>query len=352
MPVQSRARIDPSHLYRFKLNLKHLQQLIGMSNYCLVTQGQFGSENVSKKVSSILYNNPLLNSVHIVGSSDLDVLRSLYHQVPSCKTLSRIVSDAVTKTSTSQHVHILATPSTQVSHDKALGVTDSFTFKNNHVRLILTPNTYHQCPSLARLDKAVIKKLDHTKKGHGAKHYASFNYSVALQLSTVVPVELTYILDNAFGECDLRLVTYNLKEPLVPSPMPSRSVVKTNPLNPRLEIRPLLQTMPLKDPYYLQEFYEYLTLLHMNSSLLIPDYIDSYLSSYEVPEIKELTSNAENIPTDIPTDITTSLSVHNIHSQSLSTLDKYVSISIRTSNSHYLIYKCPVDSRVTIWECT
>lgn len=321
-----------------------------MSNYCLVTQGQPGSENVSKKVSSILYNNPLLNSVHIVGSSDLDVLRSLYHQVSSCKTLSRIVSDAVTKTSTSQHVHILASPSSQASHDKTLGVTDSFTFKNNHVRLILTPNTYHQCPSLAKFDKAAIKKLDHTKKGHGAKHYASFNYSVTLQLSTVVPAELTYILENAFGDCDLRLVTYNLEEPLVPSPLPSQSVVKTNPLNSQLEIRPLFRAMPLKDPYYLQEFYEYLTLLHMNSSLLIPDYVDSYLSSYEVPEIKELRTNGENIPTDIP--IPTSLSVHNVHSQSLSTLNNYVSISIRTDNSHYLIYKCPVDSLVTIWECT
>lgn len=302
-----------------------------MSNHCHVTQGPSGSDPVSKKVAAILNNNPLLSSVRVLGSAGFDVLKSSYLHISKCTTLSRIVSDGVQNEQGS--LHITATPSSQVCHDSDLEIVDSFTLTNNNVRLILTPNTFQQSPSLAKLDSACVKKLHHTKKGHGAKHFASFNHSITLLLKNTVPAELVHILDTVFGESDVKLVSYNIP------PMEGASIPQlvSSPINPRLDSRALFNAVTLGHDD-LHQYYEYLTLLHMNSSTLIPDHIDTYLSSYTAPE----PATVEALPVS-------RLYVQNVHSQTLASLDSYFSVSIRTSNAHYMIHNW--NGIVTVWEC-
>lgn len=243
--------------------------------------------------------------------------------------------------------HFHAFPMPSLPGTSPLLAPDSCLFQNLTLTLRLSQNTYTACPSLHNVLGVVVKKVSQLRIGHGSRTQVAYTHVISASLADrQVPAPLARILETVFAKSLVSLV--------IPSPadldrfhltgLSDSAFSDSLLLGPSVHISPLACDLTKVCDDDAALLYEYLVLLHRQSALVCLSTIDSYLSNYCVPELPP----APTLP--LPPPFHTQYT--NVHIRSvLSVLESdWVSISMRTLNSHVLLFR-DVQGHVALYEC-
>ncbi|KAK6453711.1 uncharacterized protein RJT20DRAFT_3713 [Scheffersomyces xylosifermentans] len=324
---------------------------------CHVTTGSLDSEAVQKTINSLLKGNPYIKTANILissGSNDIESDFSIgltdvksYQNGEFSNLLGAIQELSFPDDAKSLSSIYLHAKSNEISKD--LSITNSFTLKNNNLRVRLNESSFQRVPNLANLKspKFEVKKIKESKTGHGAKNYVSYNYSITSSMEIrnnylVLPEELKYLIETIFSHCIVRIVAYKApiafldsKTPSISTSQIASSVVNLLPLSTDIE---KLQQVDSS------ELYEYLTLLTLDcSQLQLKNPVDDYISIYSPPEFPS--------HSDVDNSDLVKVSVSDIHSEFLVDYIREANwrvISLHSEETHLLLFKSQVNA-VVVW---
>lgn len=289
-----------------------------------IAQGRLNSVPIQSILTDFIKHSPLVKSISFVHSTSSHIpypKESNYIKLNDYKEVSKLLQHAITSPS----YYIKAIPTRQLNYSELLDVTNILEYKNGNLKLILTQSSFQTAPSLAQIATAV-KKLPHTKIGHGSKNLVSYSHSITFENVSTLPSILIHVLDSIFGDCSIDLVSYNVDLQNLNLQASSIGSILVKDINPKISEPGQIE---------MDDLYEYLCLLHLNSDQLVENSVDPYLSSYSV----EGSSKNESLQVS---------QFENIHSFSipdLTALD-YKSLSINTKLGHLLIHR---SDKVTVW---
>mgnify|MGYP004711322343 CR=1 FL=1 len=193
---------------------------------------------------------------------------------------------------------------------------------NLEVVMQFDQDLYQILPGFQPSKAVEVKKLAHTKQGHGSKNYATFEYRIKISLRSITSQEqskLNYTLKRIFPLVNLAMIGSNLAQ--IESSLDLESVVPHR----EMSTAQLAKSINFEDAY---ETYEYLNLAIINSNLVLHE-VDDYISSYECPfkgetqKYQKITLNGEMISAG----------------EIINGLKDWRLVSAYTGNTHIIAYK-------------
>jgi len=268
---------------------------------------------------------PLFSSLSIISKSQHSPIDINQVQVYSLQNSDKLVE--ILSSSLNQDFYLQAIPSSQVINDID---NNSLIVHNGALKLCLNESTYITVPNVSKF--ATVKKLTHKKVGHGSKNLVSYSYSISLPFTTLPP-ELVYILNSKFSTSE---ITTTLKV----DSTALKSTMACQRLQQDINLSPLLISPKdiYQDPF---EFYEYLSLLNLNSSQLsLKVNVDDYLSIYQPPQSSSQYNG--DLFQHILTDVSSCL-------QQILPQDDWICINGHSSKGNIVIFRSPSDNSIVVW---
>lgn len=279
-------------------------------------------------LNAFIRSNPYLDYVSIISTSDMTSTPSTpayAHKASNFTTIVDLLQESINNKT--PDIYFKAVPMAQSNYPPNLYASDVVEYKNGTLKLILTSKTFLASPTLTNIASSV-KKLPHSKVGHGSKNLVSFNYIITFENITHIPPILQHVLKSHFNDCLLHLATSAQND--LPAIPPPSTVSQVTPIDPRICLTPL--SASIDDICKDEDFVEYISLLHLNSELLIPNHVNEDLNSLTI------------VPLEGNVKVTAGLihGVTDIHASFLLYLvdrPDIVSIVAKSSTTTWLLYK-------------
>jgi hypothetical protein len=269
---------------------------------------------------------PLFFSLSIISKSQHNPIDLSQFQVYKLQSSGELVD--ILSSSLNQEFYLQAIPSSQSNNDID---NNKLIVHNGTLKLWLNESTYITVPNVSKF--ATVKKLTHKKVGHGSKNLVNYSYSISLPF-TALPPELVYILNSKFTTCEI-ITTFKIDPATLKSTAACQSLQQDINLSPLMISPKEIYQNPL-------EFYEYLSLLNLNSlQLSLKLNIDDFLSIYQPPQ--SLSQYNECLFQHTLTDV--SFCVQQILLQ-----EDWVCINGHSTKGNIVIFKSPNDNSIVVWQ--
>ncbi|KAK6202355.1 uncharacterized protein RJT21DRAFT_118368 [Scheffersomyces amazonensis] len=317
-----------------------------------VLQGPYDSENVTNKIQSLLNQIPLISNANIITNSsdytgDDIVSSSFYYTANNYNSVYELLTSI--KLERDENVfYVKAIPSDVVVVDNSLSSlnVNQLSLHNSKLIFILTESTFQTIPALTnKVKNSRTRKLKHTKIGHGAKQFVSYNYQIDIDLiidhgKFNIEPEIAYIINKEFSQVQIEVsssFTIDYLTEFASVPQFKHTTIDPTTIN--------LQPFEFNDiNNNLGDIYEYFTLLTLNSTnpqLQLTNSIDDALSSYQIPS-SSIDTNQSSPSVPLYKHNIINVNSHYISHTILS--QSWKLLSLQTSGIHVIIYRDTKDN--------
>lgn len=241
-----------------------------MLKKCLIINNVSSNKKVlEEKVKSIIKKHKhieILNVIKFENSHFYLENKSYHFEIKKFDDINLLLQKSHNENNKSIYIHAISSDKSGLSND--INDSNELEYSDCILNLKLNSKTYNLGPNLDSFERKKSHKFGKSKNDH-----IFFQISLKKQ----IPEKLTFILNQNFTPCYVKFSAYDLKNDWFFEKMNKFDVISNTKI-PKYNFNFSLNEIKNN----LSEFYEYFTLLNLNSCEFL-SLNDNYLSTYSVP---------------------------------------------------------------------